>query len=276
MWGGVTTAAELRRIADVVDKYAIPTVKVTGGQRIDLLGVKKEDLPTVWARPRHALGPRLRQGAAHREDLRRLGMVPLRRAGLHADGHRSREARSWRMYAPHKVKLAVSRLPAQLRRVRHQGRRRDRRRFRLGDLRRRQRRHQDRSRRSSSCKVKTHDEVLEYSGAFLQLYREEGATSSAPCTTSARVGLDYVKKQGPRGRRRAARRCTSACCTRSRARRIRGPSARRRASDRVSSRSWRHESWTTRSRVDALAPVCALRGHPAAGRARGAARAGGR
>ena len=48
MWGGETTAADLRRIADVVDKYAIPTVKVTGGQRIDLLGVKKEDLPQVW------------------------------------------------------------------------------------------------------------------------------------------------------------------------------------------------------------------------------------
>jgi nitrite reductase (NADH) large subunit len=45
MWGGETTADELRRIADAVDKYKIPTVKVTGGQRIDLLGVKKEDLP---------------------------------------------------------------------------------------------------------------------------------------------------------------------------------------------------------------------------------------
>ena len=49
MFGGVTSAAELRRIADVVDKYRIPTVKVTGGQRIDLLGVKKADLPRVWA-----------------------------------------------------------------------------------------------------------------------------------------------------------------------------------------------------------------------------------
>jgi nitrite reductase (NADH) large subunit len=48
MWGGETTADELRRIADVVDKYKIPTVKVTGGQRIDLLGVKKEDLVHVW------------------------------------------------------------------------------------------------------------------------------------------------------------------------------------------------------------------------------------
>ncbi len=48
MWGGETSAAELRRIADVVDKYHIPAVKVTGGQRIDLLGVKKEDLRAVW------------------------------------------------------------------------------------------------------------------------------------------------------------------------------------------------------------------------------------
>ncbi|MES3011576.1 MAG: nitrite reductase large subunit NirB, partial [Pseudomonadota bacterium] len=48
MWGGETTADELRRIADAVDKYKIPTVKVTGGQRIDLLGVKKEDLQNVW------------------------------------------------------------------------------------------------------------------------------------------------------------------------------------------------------------------------------------
>ena len=48
MWGGETNSSELRRIADAVDKYNIPTVKVTGGQRIDLLGVKKEDLVNVW------------------------------------------------------------------------------------------------------------------------------------------------------------------------------------------------------------------------------------
>ena len=51
MWGGVDQRpSELRAIADVADKYKVPTVKVTGGQRIDLLGVKKEDLPKVWAR----------------------------------------------------------------------------------------------------------------------------------------------------------------------------------------------------------------------------------
>ncbi|WP_207838839.1 nitrite reductase large subunit NirB [Williamsia soli] len=49
MKGGVTNPAQLRRIADVAEKYDIPMVKVTGGQRIDLLGIKKEDLPKVWA-----------------------------------------------------------------------------------------------------------------------------------------------------------------------------------------------------------------------------------
>ncbi len=49
MKGGVTSAAQLRRIADVADKYEVPLVKLTGGQRIDLLGIRKEDLPAVWA-----------------------------------------------------------------------------------------------------------------------------------------------------------------------------------------------------------------------------------
>jgi nitrite reductase (NADH) large subunit len=48
IFGGVTTAAELRRIADVAHKYAVPMVKITGGQRIDLVGVKKEQLPEMW------------------------------------------------------------------------------------------------------------------------------------------------------------------------------------------------------------------------------------
>lgn len=42
MYGGVTNSTDLRKIADVVDKYEIPLVKMTGGQRIDLIGVKKK------------------------------------------------------------------------------------------------------------------------------------------------------------------------------------------------------------------------------------------
>ena len=51
-------------------------------------------------------------------------------------------------------------------------------------------------------KVKTADEVLEYSGAFLQLYREEGWYLERTVHYVARVGLDHVKKQDPRRRRR--------------------------------------------------------------------------
>jgi nitrite reductase (NADH) large subunit len=49
MKGGVTTPAELKRIAEVAEKYQVPMVKLTGGQRIDLLGVPKEQLPAMWA-----------------------------------------------------------------------------------------------------------------------------------------------------------------------------------------------------------------------------------
>ncbi|MFI7585769.1 nitrite reductase large subunit NirB [Spongisporangium articulatum] len=49
MKGGITSPDQLRRIADVAEKYDVPMVKLTGGQRIDLLGLRKEDLPKVWA-----------------------------------------------------------------------------------------------------------------------------------------------------------------------------------------------------------------------------------
>ena len=67
MWGGLTNSSELRALADVVDKFQIPTVKVTGGQRIDLLGIKKEDLPKVWA-DLNASG--MVSGAAYAKGLR--------------------------------------------------------------------------------------------------------------------------------------------------------------------------------------------------------------
>src|SRR3546814_11767268 len=49
MWGGVTTPDEVRAIADAADKYGARMVKVTGGQRLDLFGIRKEDLPAIWA-----------------------------------------------------------------------------------------------------------------------------------------------------------------------------------------------------------------------------------
>ena len=110
MWGGETTPSELRRIADVVDKYKIPTVKVTGGQRIDLLGVKKEDLPAVWEDldmpSGHAYAKALRTvKTCVGSEWCRFGTQDSTQMG------KELERALWRMYAPHKVKLAVSGCP---------------------------------------------------------------------------------------------------------------------------------------------------------------------
>jgi nitrite reductase (NADH) large subunit len=110
MWGGETTADELRRIADAVDKYKIPTVKVTGGQRIDLLGVKKEDLVGVWkdiGMPcGHAYAKALRTvKTCVGSEWCRFGTQDSTQMG------KDLERALWRMYAPHKVKIAVSGCP---------------------------------------------------------------------------------------------------------------------------------------------------------------------
>lgn len=193
MWGGETTADELRRIADAVDKYKIPTVKVTGGQRIDLLGVKKEDLPAVWK----DIG--MASGHAYAKALRtvktcvgsewcRFGTQDSTQMG------KDLERALWRMYAPHKVKLAVSGCPRncaeagikdvgvigvdsgwEIYVAGNGGIKTEVAQF--------------------LVKLKTAAEVLEYSGAFLQLYREEGWYLERTCHYVGRVGLDYVKKK---------------------------------------------------------------------------------
>jgi nitrite reductase (NADH) large subunit len=113
MWGGVTSAKELRAIADVVDKFAIPTVKVTGGQRIDMLGIKKEDLPAVWA----DLGKAgFVSGHAYAKGLRtvktcvgtdwcRFGTQDSTGLGIRI------EQFMWGSWTPAKVKMAVSGCP---------------------------------------------------------------------------------------------------------------------------------------------------------------------
>jgi nitrite reductase (NADH) large subunit len=113
MWGGVTSAHELRAIADVVDKFAIPTVKCTGGQRIDLLGVKKEDLPAVWS-DLNAAG--MVSGHAYAKALRtvktcvgtdwcRFGTQDSTGLGIKL------EKFLWGSWTPAKVKMAVSGCP---------------------------------------------------------------------------------------------------------------------------------------------------------------------
>jgi assimilatory nitrite reductase (NAD(P)H) large subunit precursor (EC 1.7.1.4) len=191
--GGVTTPAQLRRIAEVAEKYAVPTVKFTGGQRIDLLGVKKEDLPKVWA------DLDMPSGFAYGKSIRtvktcvgsewcRFGVQDS--TGLGIDLERALD----RMWAPHKVKLAVSGCPRncaeagikdvgvvgvdsgwEIYVAGNGGIKTEVAQF--------------------LAKVKSREEVMEYSGAFLQLYREEARYLDRTVHWVARVGLDYVKQQ---------------------------------------------------------------------------------
>jgi nitrite reductase (NADH) large subunit len=113
MWGGMTSSIELRAIADVVDKFDIPAVKVTGGQRIDMLGVKKEDLLGVWA----DLGKvGFVSGQAYAKGLRtvktcvgtnwcRFGTQDSTAFGIRL------EKFMWVSWTPAKLKLAVSGCP---------------------------------------------------------------------------------------------------------------------------------------------------------------------
>jgi nitrite reductase (NADH) large subunit len=110
MKGGVTTPDQLRRIADVADKYAVPMVKVTGGQRIDLLGIRKEDLPKVWSDldmpSGYAYGKSMRTvKTCVGSDFCRYGLGDSTALGV------AIESRFQGLEAPAKLKLAVTGCP---------------------------------------------------------------------------------------------------------------------------------------------------------------------
>ncbi|OXM83811.1 nitrite reductase large subunit NirB [Paenibacillus rigui] len=48
MHGGVTSAAQLRQLAELIDKYRIPSIKFDGAH-IDLLGIQPQDVATISA-----------------------------------------------------------------------------------------------------------------------------------------------------------------------------------------------------------------------------------
>ncbi|UAW99550.1 nitrite reductase large subunit NirB [Halopseudomonas nanhaiensis] len=192
MAGGVTNAAELRRIADVADKYQVPMVKVTGGQRIDLLGIRKEDLPKVWKDldmpSGHAYGKSIRTvKTCVGTDFCRFGTQDSTQMGIDLE-----LALSY-MWSPHKVKLAVSGCPRncaesgikdvgvigvdsgwELYIGGNGGIKTE-----AGEF---------------FTKVKTSEEVMEYTMAFLQLYREEGFYLERTVHYLHRVGMEHIKK----------------------------------------------------------------------------------
>lgn len=193
MWGGQTTASELRRIANVVDKYNIPTVKVTGGQRIDLLGVKKTDLPAVWADldmpSGHAYGKALRTvKTCVGSEWCRFGVQDSTQLGIDL------EKALWKMWAPHKVKFGISGCPRNCAETMikdigiigvdsgwemyiggNGGIKTEVAQFLI--------------------KLQTSAQVMEYSAAFLQLYREEGFYLERTIHYLARVGMDFIKQR---------------------------------------------------------------------------------
>jgi nitrite reductase (NADH) large subunit len=196
MWGGGTTPRELRAIADVAEKYQIKTVHVTGGQRIALYGLKKNELPVIWGELNkagmvsgHAYGKALRtvKTCVGREWCR-FGTQDSTRLGIEL------EKITWGSWMPHKFKMAVSGCPRNCAEATikdfgvvcvdsgyelHVGGN--------GGVKVRA--------TDFLCNVNTPEAVIEYSTAFIQLYREEAHYLERTAPWIERVGLSYVKQR---------------------------------------------------------------------------------
>ena len=194
MWGGLTNPTELRAIADVVEKYDAPMVKVTGGQRLDIFGIKKEDLPAVWADLNaagmvsgHAYGKALRTvKTCVGSEWCRFGTQDSTGLGVKI------ERMSWGSWMPHKFKIAVSGCPRNCAEATikdfgivcvdsgyelHVGGNGGIH-VRATDL---------------LCKVATEQEAMDYCAAFIQLYREEARYLERTAPWIERVGIEHVK-----------------------------------------------------------------------------------
>ncbi len=196
MWGGGTTPRELRAIADVAEKYNVKTVHVTGGQRIALYGLTKEELPKIWGDLNqaglvsgHAYGKALRtvKTCVGREWCR-FGTQDSTQLGIDL------EKMTWGSWTPHKFKMAASGCPRNCAEATikdfgvvcvdsgyelHVGGNGGVK-VRATDL---------------LCHVETPQQVLEYCAAFMQLYREEAHYLERTAPWIERVGLSYVKEK---------------------------------------------------------------------------------
>ncbi|MHB1950976.1 MAG: nitrite reductase large subunit NirB [Acidiferrobacteraceae bacterium] len=196
MWGGLTTAQELRAIADIADKYRVPTIKVTGGQRIDLLGIARDRLPDVWADLNraglvsgHAYGKAIRTvKTCVGKEWCRFGTKDSTALGI------ALEKLTWGAWTPHKFKMGVSGCPRNCAEATikdlgvicvesgfdiHIGGNGGMK-VRVTDL---------------LCHVDHEEDVLEYCAAFLQLYREEARYLERTAPWVERVGLDYIRSR---------------------------------------------------------------------------------
>jgi nitrite reductase (NADH) large subunit len=196
MWGGLTNPRELRAIADVVEKYDAPMVKVTGGQRLDIFGIKKQDLPAVWA-DLNAAG--MVSGHAYGKALRtvktcvgfewcRFGTQDSTGLGVQI------ERMTWGSWMPHKFKIAVSGCPRNCAEATIKD-------FGIicvdsgyelqvggnGGIKLRG--------TDMLCKVASEQQALDYCAAFIQLYREEAWYLERTAPWIERVGIEYVRSR---------------------------------------------------------------------------------
>ena len=194
MFGGLVKPDELRAIADVCDKFDVPEMKVTGGQRIDMFGIKKEDLPAMW---KDLSDAGFVSGHAYGKAMRTVktcaGKTWCRFGTQNSTGLGVKlEELTWGSYMQHKYKLAVSGCPRNCAEATikdfgvvcvdsgyelHIGGNGGIK-VRVTDL---------------LCKVETEEEVLEYCAAFTQKYREEAHYLERTAPWVERVGLTYIK-----------------------------------------------------------------------------------
>jgi len=192
IYGGVTSPAELKKIAEVAEKFDVPMVKFTGGQRLDLLGVQKKDLPKIWEEldmpSGHAYGKTLRTvKTCVGSTFCRFGTQDSIAMGIRL------EREFERLNTPAKVKLAVSGCPRNCAEATikdfgvvaidggwelHVGGNGGVH-VRATDL---------------LCVVRTEDEVVEWARAFLQYYRENASWNERTSNWVERVGLDSIKE----------------------------------------------------------------------------------
>jgi len=196
MWGGGTTPQELRAIADAAEKYNVKTVHVTGGQRIALYGLKKEELPQIWGElseaglvSGHAYGKALRTvKTCVGKEWCRFGTQDSTQLGIDL------EKMTWGSWTPHKFKMAASGCPRNCAEATikdlgvvcvdsgyelHVGGN--------GGV---------KVRATDFLRhVETSEQVLEYAAAFMQLYREEAHYLERTAPWLERVGLSYVKEK---------------------------------------------------------------------------------
>ncbi|WP_085505992.1 nitrite reductase large subunit NirB [Thalassobacillus devorans] len=191
MYGGVTNAEDLRKIADVADKYEVKMIKVTGGQRLDLLGVKKQDLPNIWSELDMPSGSAYAKGLRTVKtcvgaDFCRFGTQDSIGLGI------KMEKKFEGLNTPHKVKMSVSACPRNC----AEGSVKDvgivgldgefeiyvggngGTHMRKAEL---------------LYKVKTEEEVIAVTAAFLQYYRESANYLERTSAWVERVGLDHIR-----------------------------------------------------------------------------------